>query len=63
VEDMDSSIVVADVCIRRFGGRIDEEGVFEGRVRTIRLDMMAFDTLKSPFFADFFSKILFSWGV
>jgi hypothetical protein len=56
VEEMDSSIVVADVCIRRFGGRIEEECLFEGRVRTIRLDMMVFDTLKSPFFADFFQR-------
>jgi hypothetical protein len=53
---MDSSIVVADVCIRRFGGRIEVECVFEGRVRTKRLDMMVFDALKAPFFADFFQR-------
>ena len=33
----ESSMEVADVCIRRFGG---EEGSLEGRVRRIRLDMI-----------------------
>ena len=59
VVDMDSSIVVADVCIRRFGGRIDEECLFEGSTRTMRLDMTIFDILNVPFFADFFRRTCF----
>jgi hypothetical protein len=54
VVDIDSSIVVAEVCICRFGGRTDERCVFDGRTRTIRLDMIVFDILKVTFFANFF---------
>lgn len=44
----DSSIEGADVCIcRRFRESADDEGSFEGRVRTIRLDMIVSDSLRS----------------